>query len=199
VSLADDLRRAALQVVLRENAAARLLADDEGSTVAESRTKPADDFAAALLLLWERLQRGQIDADEYTAQVERLFDKAVGTVPDAGQETIERLKAQALARAQAFVDKIDVDPEDEDAPSGAQKHNWASMVAGAVWGAVLAAGAYREEKERVTWHLDGDAPDGRNCEDCLDLDGQSWPLKDVPQWPGDGSTDCGGNCRCDCY
>lgn len=56
--------------------------------------------------------------------------------------------------------------------------------------------------QSVTWHcLDDDA----SCDDCRSLDGESWPLDQVPFWPGQSGfgdsppdgTQCGGNCRCD--
>lgn len=38
--------------------------------------------------------------------------------------------------------------------------------------------------------------DDDSCEYCIELDGQEWPLDEVPEWPGDGSQTCLGNCRC---
>lgn len=35
-----------------------------------------------------------------------------------------------------------------------------------------------------------------SCEDCDGLDGEEWPVDEIPFFPGDGSTACLSNCRC---
>ncbi len=196
MSVVDDLRRAALRDVLHQDAANTLLAtpDDEGSTVADSRTKPADDFAAGVLGLWGRLHDGSIDTETYDAEVEAAFDRAVGEVPPDAQATIASLRQKALDRAERFRDSADLQDDAEDFPSSKQRSAWANGVAGAAWGAVLAVGAYKLHVENVTWRCLDDAS---SCDFCVNMDGESWSLDEVEVWPGDGTSDCMGNCRCE--
>lgn len=46
-----------------------------------------------------------------------------------------------------------------------------------------------------TW-ITGSGGKGGSCDECASLDGESWAVDDIPYYPGDGNTPCGGNCTC---
>ncbi len=52
-----------------------------------------------------------------------------------------------------------------------------------------------EERQRGWWELVGKRPDGRNCEDCLELHGQEMSYAEFLDIKF--TTKCDGNCRCD--
>jgi hypothetical protein len=72
----------------------------------------------------------------------------------------------------------------------------ADMYGGAAWSAYQAGrveGAQASGVEVATWVKDDIET---SCDDCEELDGQSWPLDEIPSFPGDGSTKCLSDCRC---
>jgi hypothetical protein len=186
---------------------------DEGYHAEHSQRVAA--FTAALLALWAQLQHGELTSAAYRKAVGQAFDQAVAGAPPAAADTLARLRQTALDRAAAFEDAVSLPDDDEDAPSEAQRANWANIVSGALWAAGLAIAAYahhqrRQERGEVTERQQGEPASADNdtvmtwrakggpamCEDCDTLDGQTWFLSAVPFWPGEGETQCAGNCRC---
>lgn len=48
----------------------------------------------------------------------------------------------------------------------------------------------------VDWILDGSVKN--HCGDCIAMaEGSPWPLDELKKLPGDGSTECGPNCKCE--
>jgi len=49
-------------------------------------------------------------------------------------------------------------------------------------------------RTEVRWVTD---PLVESCPDCLELEARGWmPIEELTQFPGDGSTQCDGNCHC---
>lgn len=176
--------------------------EDDTTSVADARSKKVDAFAALLVLLFGQLQRGTITEAEYLAKVGDAFDAAIGDIPAGAEATIARLRDKAIARAQSFAAPAKLPSDSDDAPSDAQKKSWGQMVAGALWAASIAAVVLAGPKDKV-WEWESQE-DPAVCEDCDELDGQTFFLSDIQFWPGesdfgeslpDGSQ-CGPNCRC---
>lgn len=77
----------------------------------------------------------------------------------------------------------------------------ATMQAGSTWptyqrGRADGAGTAVGEAGGEVWAVWRRDRIDTSCADCIALDGQRWPASQVPQWPGDGSTKCLSNCRC---
>jgi hypothetical protein len=169
-------------------------------------------FAALLLSLWARLQSHDLTISAYLAAVGEAYDQFIGTVPDAAQATLDRLRQTALDRASNAADTAKLPDGHEDAPSEAQRSSMAHGVAGALWAGLLAVGAYRVaetsgeagEEALDIWEWQSQ-DDPATCPDCEALDGQQFSIDEITFWPGEADfgdeppsgTQCGPNCRCD--
>lgn len=169
-------------------------------------------FAAALLLLWRRYQRGDLSRGDFETAARDLVDTSVAALVgsyaaeyDEDPQTLTAAAshfgyAKALAGLMlAATLGLALFSPGVEPPSDAMAEAAANRAAGGLWAMeFLIDGAARGIKGKAvtgTWRAENDQ---NTCEPCSQLDGQSWPLAQVPFWPGAGGP-CEGMdaCRCE--
>jgi hypothetical protein len=169
---------------------------------ADDRDARTEAYAAALLLLWQRLQAGEITRQEYDGEVAKLIQQqgdaiieAIARQEDVTPEQVRQgttggMIAGLLGKAMLGASAFAVAGVISDAMANAK----ANMASGAIWAAehVAESGA-KAQDQTATWVC---LDDPASCDDCSALNGEEWAVADIPQFPGDGGTQCLGNCRC---
>lgn len=175
------------------------------SSFANTRDARTRAFAAALLVLWRKLQAGEITRQEYDAQVAHLIqataDRSVNAVADdwdvdpaqarssktAGQIAGLIGKAMLAASAGAVLFSRGAEPV-----SDALAQQRADQVAGTIWAIEHRVEAAVQPTGSIgTWHCENDK---NSCDPCVALDGQEFAADDVPEI----GEDCDGGMLCRC-
>lgn len=202
-------------------------ATDDGSTptVAQSRSRRVDAFAAALALLLLKLRAGQLSQAAYEQQYRALWQSSLADVtaqagaqydvPDPTRVIQGGPAGSVMSRLATAAERFAVWAATETLakaalgttatgavqPSDVQIASWGNQAAGSLHAAHFVADGYAAASRLgSTRQLVGtwEGPDDENtCNSCGALNGMSWPLDSIPEWPGSSELDCSGNCRCE--
>jgi phage gp29-like protein len=170
----------------------------------------ATGAAAAIAHRGKRLADGDLSEEDFLEEAEaslrQSYEDAYGLAGAEDAEWIDgevtRQRTYLTGFAAAIVAGAPFWPggekEGEQAPSGSVQspegvEARAGLYGGGVWAAYQRGEAAGRSGGTAVWHCENDAT---SCEDCVGLDGEEWPVDQIPFFPGDAETQCLGNCRC---
>ena len=162
---------------------------------------------SALALLALALLAGHITRAAFIEKATALLTSgiqqaavAAGTPGQDAAALAEKLLAAQQQRLDSLATALDdaTLPTEETPGSGisvAAGRLRAGLLAGAIWAGYQAAKTIGgDDDAQFAWRC---KEDQASCEDCTaNADGSPYNRDDLPGYPGDGGTQCGGNCRC---
>jgi 8-oxo-dGTP pyrophosphatase MutT (NUDIX family) len=176
-------------------------------------TKPRAAVVAGLGALAGQLSRGQITAAEFATQGTGVMQDGYqaayeaggqGASSELGTETVPDFTEKAAARAATQTTYLDGFATDimagvDTGELAARAGMYAAGLTAPYEEGYVDTGTADDPSASIVWNL-GD--DSDHCENCLELDGQSFSADDLPGFPGDGGFDndvlCEGGCLCNC-
>lgn len=199
--------------------------DASGPGNGSARAMRVAGFGAAVAALLLALKKGSIGMPAFEQRFNALWQQGVSAVtadagaaydvPDparviqggAAGQVMSKLGQVAATFAMWAASQVTPDatnPQTGEAVPGtsvAQLAAWGNQASGPIHAAhFVADGAAQDSTLGTDSQLMGTwaaADDEQTCNTCGALDGQTWPIDGIPQYPGDGQTDCFGNCRCE--
>ena len=163
---------------------------------------------SALALLALALLSGKITKAQYIEKVTALLHSGMVTAAERGGADTAQASALADGILKSQTKRIDGLAHDLDEStlgdgdeagtglSAAQAALYAGGLAGGIWAAYQSGRVASDDDDDA--QFDYDCPNDKNsCDDCVDrADGGPYSRSELPSYPGDWATSCGGNDRC---